>query len=240
MPYISPLEDHRMPNNRPTYSDAAKGLLRLPQRNQQPSTASNDPPSEERPATSDEHYKPTIVPRTPDKKETSNFPLQGHIKCPQGSLSEHDPYPAARYHVTRMHYGLHSPTHTIPTGRPFPHDRVPAAVTYANNTAYAQRTPNPLQMTTDQHRGMHIPQGFRSHGNNLQESSRDAIDGITREDQRRMGGEPAMTDHPGRDLVKKYDVLMSHYTRRFYGCDLDQARYLPNEGVLKDESAADE
>ncbi|KAL8901947.1 MAG: hypothetical protein Q9192_000248 [Flavoplaca navasiana] len=220
-----------MPNNRPTYSDAAKGLLGLPHRNEQPSIGRNDHPREERAATSNEQHKLTDVPRTPDKTEKSNFP-------PQGSSSEYDPYPAARYHFTRVHYGLHSPTHTIPTGRPFPHDRVPAAATNAYNTPYAQRTPNPLQMTADQRRGMHIPQDSGSYGNNLEESSPDAIDGIEEENRRRKARETAMTHDRGPDLVKKYDVLLNQYTRRFYGSDLDQARYLPNEEVLKDEFAA--
>ena len=238
MPYISPLEDHRMPNHRPTYSDAAKGLLGLPHRNEQPSMGRNNPPGEEPAATSNEQHKLTDVPRTPDKTEKSNFPPQGYINCPQGSSSEHDPYPAARYHFNTVHYGLHSPTHTIPTGRPFPHDRVPAAATNAYNTSYAQRTPNPLQMTADQRRGMHIPQDSGSYGNNLEESCPDAIDGITQEDRGRKAREPAMTHDRGSDLVKKYDVLMNQYTRRFYGSGLDQARYLPNEEVLKDDSAA--
>lgn len=227
-----------MPNNRPTYSDAAKGLLGLPHRNEQPSIGRNNPPREERAATSNEQHKLTDVPRTPDKTEKSNFPPQAYIQSPQGSSSECGPYPAARYHVNRVYYGLHSPTHTIPTGRPFPHDRVPAAATNAYNTSYAQRTPNPLQMTAARRRGMHIPQDPGSYGNNLEEPSPDATDGITEEDRRRKAREPAMTHDRGPDLVKKYEVLLNQYTRTFYGSDLDQARYLPNEEVLKAESAA--
>ncbi|KAI4285347.1 MAG: hypothetical protein L6R38_000703 [Xanthoria sp. 2 TBL-2021] len=243
MPFITSLDGHGTSKRKLTYSDAAKGLLRTPSRNDQPSVARNDPPSEEPPATSTEQYGYTDVPRTPNKMENINFPPQGCVEHLRGSPSEYDPYPAARYHFESTHHSLYSPAPTIPIGRAFPHDRSLGATPGPHITSNVQRTPNPLQMTIDQPRQIPGYQVSQNYGQCSQGMAQDGYGKVTSGAQRQNAGMPAMSQDSEPDLVKpgkpgedKYDVLMNQYTKRWYDCDVDPARYLPNVEPSKESN----
>lgn len=244
MPFLTSLEGHETSKMKLTYSDVAKGLLRTPYRNDQSSIGRNDSPSEECPATSTEQYEHTGVPQTPKKMENTNFPPQGYVEHKRGSPSWSNPYAAWRYHHTTMWHGL-SPAPASPIGRAFPHDRPLGATPGPQITSDVQKTPNPLQMTIDQPRRIPNAQVMQNYGQGSQGMVQDGYGKVTCGSQAQHAGKSAMSQDAGPDLVKrrepgedKYDVLMNQYTKRWYDCDVDQARYLPNVEAPKESDTS--
>ncbi|CAO1597893.1 MAG: hypothetical protein LQ349_001133 [Xanthoria aureola] len=234
MPFIISPDGRGTSNRKPTYSDAAKGLLRGPQRHDQSSTGRNEPPSEERAATSTAQHLHPDVPRTPKQMESTHCPPQGYVESRQGSPSCSDPELTWHYHHTTMSRSLHGPPPTSPIGRAFPHHRPLGATLGPETMASVQRTPNPLQMTSNQSPRIPNFQVSQNYGQGSQRTVQDGYDKVTSGAQR---------PNAGRDLAKRekpeedrYDVLMNQYTERWYDCDLDHARSLPKVEAPKEES----
>lgn len=243
MPFIISPDGHGTSNRKPSYSDAAKGLLRGPQRHDQSSTGRHEPPSEERAATSTAQHVHPDVPRTPKQMEGPHCPPQGHAENPQRSPSWSDPDSAWHYHHTTMYQSLHGPPPMSPIGRAFPHHRPLGATPGPQTTANVPKTPNPLQMTSNQSPRIPNHRVSQNYGQASQRTVQDGYDNVTSGAQRPNGRMPATYQDAGRDLAKRekpeedrYDVLMNQYTERWYNCDLDHARSLPNVEAPKEES----
>ncbi|KAL8999471.1 MAG: hypothetical protein Q9169_001676 [Polycauliona sp. 2 TL-2023] len=252
MPFIASPDGHGTPDSKPTYSDVAKGLLHNPHQNEHLSIANIDPDGDEWLALSTKPRGQTGLPHTPTKEKNIDVPPRQPVSVsdskrrypahPQDSPPECDPYAAANYHfpdfsqIHRDPYGHIPPITSVgkDLGRDVFHDQLPVAKTRLYNTAYVQRTPNPLQMTIDQRWGISNPQAWQDYGKDSHDTVQGEIDRIASGLETQNARKPAIVNqYSGTDLVKKYDVLMDQYTRRFYDCDFDQARRLPSAEVPK-------
>ncbi|KAL8851565.1 MAG: hypothetical protein Q9221_003497 [Calogaya cf. arnoldii] len=242
MPYMNSLDGHWTPNKKPTYSDAARGLL--------PTLHHNDPagrngyPSEERPARATEQHGHTHAPRTPSEMGKINFPSQSYVQPPPVSPSGYDPYPAARFHSDGV---LNSYARANAIRGAYANYRPLGATTGTRIASNGQRTPNPLQMSIDVSGRMPNHRVSHNHKQTPSQSSYgrglNGYDKVTSGTQTPHARKSAMCQDAGAIVVErgkpgedKYDVLMNRYTNRWYDCDLDQARNLPDVEVPKKES----